>query len=181
MALKLYKVSEVCEIAQVQAYVLKSWEKEFPGIGLQKADDSGRLYRQSDLDQVLRIKQLVFGEGLTLAGARRRLEESVPARPVVAAAEVVEVLGAEVRRRIGHVRDGLRSLLELLSHNGDRSSLALSASAGHYELTPPVTPKPAKNRASGKRGKTTRAAKAAGVRGKPAASRKAAPRKRARA
>src|SRR5215813_14420143 len=74
MTPKLYKVSEVCDIAQLQPYVLKSWEKEFPGIGLQKADDSGRLYRQADVDQVLKIKQLVFGEGLTLAGARKRIE-----------------------------------------------------------------------------------------------------------
>src|SRR4030095_8797120 len=114
MAPKLYKAVEVCDIAQLQAYVLRSWEKEFPGIGVQKSPDSGRLYRQSDLDQVLRIKQLVFGEGLTLSGARRRLEESLPVT-AVEAAEVIEVLGKDVRKRIGHVREGLRSLLDMLS------------------------------------------------------------------
>ena len=55
MTPKLYKAAEVCEIAQLQPYVLRSWEKEFPGIGVQKSDDSPRLYRQSDVDQVLRI------------------------------------------------------------------------------------------------------------------------------
>ena len=78
MTPKLYKAAEVCEIAQLQPFVLRSWEKEFPGIGVQKSDGSPRLYRQSDLDQLLRIKQLVFSEGLTLAGARRKLEESMP-------------------------------------------------------------------------------------------------------
>ena len=63
-------------MTQLQPYVLRSWEKEFPGIGVQKSQDGPRLYRQADVDQVLRIKQLVFGEGLTLAGARKRLEDS---------------------------------------------------------------------------------------------------------
>ena len=167
MTPKLYKVAEVCEIAQLQPYVLKSWEKEFPGIGLQKADDSGRLYRQSDLDQVLRIKQLVFGEGLTIGGARRRLEESAPVNAATAAVEVAEAmkaLGADARKRIGHVRESLRSLLDLLSSNGHGHG------HGHeYRLTPPPAPakKPAAARASAQRGKTaTRTAKKVVARGK---------------
>ena len=115
---KLFKAAEVCDMAQLQSYVLRSWEKEFPGIGIQKSQDSPRLYRQTDIDQVLRIKQLVFGEGLTLAGARRRLAEEAPAAPSVSDAEVAEVLDAlasDARTRIAHVRDGLRSILRLLS------------------------------------------------------------------
>ena len=118
MTPKLYKAGEVCEAAGLQPYVLRSWEKEFPGIGVQRSQDSPRLYRQSDLDQVLRIKQLVFGEGLTLAGARRRLEEESPREPDddnVEMAEVLETLGADARARIAVVRHGLRSLLEVLS------------------------------------------------------------------
>jgi len=53
MTPKLFRSAEVCDIAQVQPYVLRSWEKEFPGIGVQKSDDSPRLYRQADVDQVL--------------------------------------------------------------------------------------------------------------------------------
>jgi DNA-binding transcriptional MerR regulator len=127
MSPKLYKAAEVCEIAQLQPFVLRSWEKEFPGIGIQKSSDSPRLYRQSDLDQLLRIKQLVFGDGLTLAGARRKIEESLP--PVPSAEEVeevIEVLGADAHNRIAHVRNGLRSILHLLDGRGDG-----------YELTPP--------------------------------------------
>jgi DNA-binding transcriptional MerR regulator len=137
MAPKLYKAADVCELAQLQSYVLRSWEKEFPGIGVQKSDESPRLYRQSDLDQVLRIKHLVFVEGLTLAGARRRLEEEGPASITAEeVSEVIEVLGADAQKRIAHVRDGLRSLLHLLDGNGDS-----------YELTPPpVTAKSAPSR-----------------------------------
>src|SRR3954469_20213533 len=99
MTPKLFKAADVCEIAQLQPYMLRSWEKEFPGIGVQKTPDSPRFYRQSDLDQVLRIKQLVFGEGLTVAGARRRLEET-PAGAPVSSEEVAEVLGADARTKI---------------------------------------------------------------------------------
>lgn len=124
---KLYKAADVCESTGLQLYVLRSWEKEFPGIGVQKSQDSPRLYRQSDLDQVLRIKQLVFGEGLTLAGARRRLEESAP-RPVDAReaemAEVLDTLGADARARIALVRSGLRSILDVLSKSPGSTELA---------------------------------------------------------
>jgi DNA-binding transcriptional MerR regulator len=115
---KMYKAAEVCEAAQLQPFVLRSWEKEFPRIGVQKSADSPRLYRQSDLDQVLRIKRLVFEEGLTLSGARRRIEDSAPA--AVAATddeveEVLEALASDARTRITRVRDGLRSILRVLS------------------------------------------------------------------
>ncbi len=115
---KMYKAAEVCEVAQLQPFVLRSWEKEFPRIGVQKSADSPRLYRQSDLDQVLRIKQLVFQEGLTLSGARHRLEDAEPHSSSATDEEVEEVLEAlasDARTRIAHVRDGLRSILRVLS------------------------------------------------------------------
>ena len=115
---KLFRAVDVCELAQVQPYVLRSWEKEFPGIGVQKSPESQRLYRQSDIDQVQRIKQLVFGEGLTLAGARKRLEQAAPAQQGATdeeVAEVLEALASDARTRIAHVRDGLRSILRMLS------------------------------------------------------------------
>ncbi len=119
MTPKLFKASDVCELAKVQPYVLRSWEKEFPGIGVQKSTDNTRLYRQSDVDQVLRIKQLVFGEGLTVSGARRRLDDEAPASVKEAAAEadvaeMIETLGADARTKIARVREGLRAVHALL-------------------------------------------------------------------
>jgi len=118
---KLCRAADVCASTGLQLYVLRSWEKEFPGIGVQASSDSVRLYRESDVEQVLRIKELVFGEGLTLAGARRRLESSSPGdENVTEAAEMAEVLdtlGADARERIGSVRSGLRAILEVLSRN----------------------------------------------------------------
>ena len=72
---ELFKSPDVCEMAQLQPYVLRSWEAEFPGLGQPRRLAAARVYRRADVELVLRIKQLVFVEGLTLAGARRRLEE----------------------------------------------------------------------------------------------------------
>lgn len=119
MTPKLFRAQEVCDLAQVQPYVLRSWEKEFPGIGVQKSDDSQRLYRQADVDQVLLIKRLVFNEGLTLAGARRKLEETARRTPAEVdhdVAEVLDALASDARTRIAYVRDGLRLILQLLSN-----------------------------------------------------------------
>jgi DNA-binding transcriptional MerR regulator len=165
MTPKLYKAAEVCDLAQLQPFVLRSWEKEFPGIGIQKSSDSQRLYRQSDLDQLLRIKQLVFGEGLTLAGARRKIEESMPAPAVTAreVSEVIEVIGADVHKRIAHVRNGLRSILHLLDGRGDG-----------YQLTAPdmssprLKPRPVAARHSDSTRTKSVARKVAPARGKPA-------------
>jgi DNA-binding transcriptional MerR regulator len=155
MAPKLFKAAEVCEMTQLQPYVLRSWEKEFPGIGLQKSVDSPRLYRQSDVDQVLRIKQLVFGEGLTLSGARRRLEEAAPAAAVTddEVADVLEALASDARTRIAHVRDGLRSILKVLS-----SAPGTVVVVDDFHLNPPpeAPSRPAAVRGKARAASTTR-------------------------
>jgi len=110
----LLRPSEVCELVKVLPYVLRSWEVEFPGLGVAKTSGGPRLYRQSDLELARRIKQLVFGEGLTVAGARRTIEGEVGAQPVEPAA-ISELLDEEVRQQLTVVRQELRSLLELLS------------------------------------------------------------------
>jgi DNA-binding transcriptional MerR regulator len=114
------KASDVCDRAQVQPYVLRTWELEFADLGVAKTPGGPRLYRPSDLERVLRIKQLVFVEGLTLAGARRKLEEERRSadelpfddEPVDRRAAGLD---AESRRRVTSVRDGLRQLLTMLS------------------------------------------------------------------
>jgi len=140
---KLYKAGEVCELVKVQLYVLRSWEKEFPGIGIQKSPESARLYRQSDLEHVQRIRQLVFDEGLTVAGARRRLAETMPAESAASeAADVLDALSADARSRIAHVRDGLREIHSLLSgrpgsSNGSRRGADFKARREDFVLKPP--------------------------------------------
>src|SRR5262245_36769165 len=102
-----FKSADVCEMTQLQPYVLRSWEAEFPDLGKPTTPGSGRIYRRPDVERVLRIKQLVFIEGLTLAGARRRLEEEQQGPAVsVAAVAVDDVLTDVARRKLREVRTG---------------------------------------------------------------------------
>lgn len=112
----LFKVSEVCEIVGVQPYVLRSWESEFPDLGVSKSAGGPRVYRRSDVERVLHIKQLVFADGLTLAGVRRRIDESAP--PVLEeadAAPIRELLGRNATERLAEVKRGLMGILEMLN------------------------------------------------------------------
>jgi len=128
----LFKAAEVCEVVQVQPYVLRSWEAEFPQIGQAQPAGGPRLYRRSDIELVLRIKQLVFEEGLTLSGARRRLEEDGDQHTPHVSVE--EVLGAGVREKLKSVKSGLQSILQMLSKDGDQQ--------GELRLVPPPSPAP---------------------------------------
>ena len=111
----LFRQPEVCEIASIQPYVLRSWEAEFPDLGVTKAGGGARVYRRADVERVLRIKQLVYGDGLTLAGVRRRLVEERPPSSDPALANIAELFGKDARERILHVKRGLRELSALLS------------------------------------------------------------------
>src|SRR5215813_12760437 len=87
----LFKAAEVCDLVKVQPYVLRSWEAEFPALGVTKTAGGPRVYRRADVEQVVRIKHLLLVEGLTLAGARRRLEEE--SVPLAADAPLEELIG----------------------------------------------------------------------------------------
>src|SRR6188768_979221 len=103
----LFRQPEVCEIAQVQPYVLRSWEAEFPELGVKKTEGGPRVYRRADLEFVLRIKHLLFVEGLTLAGARKKLLDEQPG--AAAGSEGLdELLGSDARERIMLVKRGLK-------------------------------------------------------------------------
>ena len=113
----LFRQPEVCEIAQVQSYVLRSWEAEFPDLGVTKTEGGARVYRRSDVERVLRIKHLLFVEGLTLAGVRRKLiEEGSDTRSEKEALkDVAALFGLDARERILQVKRGLREIASMLS------------------------------------------------------------------
>ena len=107
----LFKAAEVCSIARVRPYVLKSWEGEFPTLGT-STTSGARVYRRADVELVLEIRRLLFDEGLTLGAARRKLTSD--ARPVPAAT-VGELIGPDAHARLLEVKRGLRSILDMLS------------------------------------------------------------------
>jgi DNA-binding transcriptional MerR regulator len=68
-----FKIGEVCELVEVQAHVLRYWESEFPMLQPQKNRAGQRTYRRKDVEMALRIKELLYDEGFTIAGAKRKL------------------------------------------------------------------------------------------------------------
>ncbi|MBO0861056.1 MAG: MerR family transcriptional regulator [Chloracidobacterium sp.] len=68
-----FKIGEVCELVGVQAHVLRYWETEFPTLQPQKNRSGQRTYRRKDVEMALRIKELLYEEGFTIAGAKRKL------------------------------------------------------------------------------------------------------------
>jgi DNA-binding transcriptional MerR regulator len=68
-----FKIGEVCELVGVQAHVLRYWETEFPMLSPQKNKSGQRSYRRRDVKMALRIKQLLYNEMFTIAGAKKKL------------------------------------------------------------------------------------------------------------
>lgn len=131
------KAADVCQLVQIQPYVLRTWEAEFSDLG-QATPAGSRVYSKRDVDRVRLIHELVYGEGLTLAGARKRLEETAAEAADAAADAAVEPAGEAfsfvddtVRDRLRSVRAGLAGVLALLERplDGDRFTLVPSSAA----------------------------------------------------
>ena len=121
----LFRAAEVCAIAKVQPYVLRSWEGEFSRLGTTQGGRV-RVYRRADVELVLEIKRLLYEEGLTLGAARRRLENVTESDSSGDGPSIQELVGKDTRQRIDEVKRGLRSILDLLSANGERERRLLA-------------------------------------------------------
>src|SRR5919109_954641 len=102
---KLYKIGEVCKIADLQPYVLRYWETEFPALAPNKSGGGQRLYSQREIDVILRIKQLLYSEGFTIAGAKKQLEREDPDMAPQ----------KDLTKALLEVRKQLRAILDMLS------------------------------------------------------------------
>lgn len=132
-----FKIGEVCEITDTQPYVLRYWESEFAALAPAKNSSGQRIYRRKDIETVLRIKQLLYEEGFTIAGAKKRLEVEIGGRgntPQAMASlpetevatvendeDVVEQVKA-MRDVLLEVRDELRGMLTLLEKGGRKGN-----------------------------------------------------------
>jgi DNA-binding transcriptional MerR regulator len=70
-----FKIGDVARICEVETYVLRFWESQFPQLKPNKSGTGQRLYRRRDVEMALEIKRLVHAQGYTLAGARQTLEQ----------------------------------------------------------------------------------------------------------
>lgn len=72
-----YKIGEACKLLEIQPYVLRYWETEFPALSPSKSRSGQRVYSEAELDVIRRIKQLLYEEGYTIAGAKKKLESEL--------------------------------------------------------------------------------------------------------
>ena len=73
---KLYfKIGEVSEITGMEPYVIRYWESEFKSIKPSRTQSNQRVYRRKDVESILEIKRMLYEEKLTIAGARRKLQD----------------------------------------------------------------------------------------------------------
>ncbi|HEV3028185.1 MAG TPA: MerR family transcriptional regulator [Planctomycetota bacterium] len=114
-----FKIGEVCEITDTQPYVLRYWESEFPALAPAKNSSGQRIYRRRDIETVLRIKQLLYEEGFTIAGAKKRLESELAGRTPTPTPEGQVTPPADDRGRavLREVREQLREILTLLQRD----------------------------------------------------------------
>ena len=146
-----FKIGEVCELAGVQAHVLRYWETEFPMLAPQKNRAGQRTYRRKDVEMALRIKELLYDEQYTIAGAKKKLatemrgpvRDNVSTRPVrslqpppslaarfasapPAPSTPAAELSDEQRASLKSIANQLREILDLLDQ-GDAELQALRA------------------------------------------------------
>ena len=91
-----YRIGEVSRLTGLEPYVLRYWETEFPQIKPDKGRSKQRLYKKKDVDSIIQIKQMLYKDGYTIAGARKKLngrgEQDVEAVIETAKRELREIL-----------------------------------------------------------------------------------------
>ena len=107
---KLYfRIGEVSRLCGLPSYVLRFWETEFPQLKPSKGSTGQRMYRRVDVENVLRVKKLLYDQGFTIAGARQQLRTEVKRKQ-----NDLPFIPPASRMELRQVRQGLREILGLL-------------------------------------------------------------------
>ena len=118
-----YKIGEVCKITNTEPYVLRYWETEFPFLAPQKNKSGQRIYKESDIEMVFMIKKLLYEDCYTIAGARKKLEQSLKEKKKPAKAEAKagkkssikpSAQEAHLKGMLKKIKKELEDLLEIL-------------------------------------------------------------------
>ena len=123
MAEKLYyKIGEACRAVDIQPYVLRYWETEFSALAPDKSRSGQRVYTEDEIGLIRRIKELLYDEGYTIAGAKKRLDAELagdgdgrPSKkeePGAAAEQQSEAVDTQTSERIETLEKGVGRALE---------------------------------------------------------------------
>ncbi len=118
-----FKIGDVARICEIETYVLRFWETQFPQLKPNKSGTGQRLYRRRDVELALEIKRLVHAEGYTLSGARQVLDQAHrrrnPEREPQSLLPLPEGDSGQrledVASAIGHARAELREIANMLA------------------------------------------------------------------
>jgi DNA-binding transcriptional MerR regulator len=109
---KLYfRIGEVSRLCGLPSYVLRFWETEFSQLKPTKSGTGQRMYRKIDVENVLRVKKLLYDQGFTIAGARQQLRAEVKRKQ----SPLPFAVPAPGRPELRQVRQGLREILGILN------------------------------------------------------------------
>ncbi len=98
-----FKIGEVSRMTGIKPFVLRYWETEFPLLSPRKSRGRQRVYRREEIDLIRKIRRLLYREGYTIAGARRRLSGREGKRE------------RRVTQDLAKIREELQQILEVLS------------------------------------------------------------------
>ena len=108
---KLYfRIGEVARIFRLPAYVLRFWETEFPQLKPIKSSTGQRMYRRRDLDNILKIRRLLYEDGFTIAGARQHLRDEHSDKK-----QSPLPFPLQTSMNLAHIRHELKEILGILS------------------------------------------------------------------
>lgn len=141
---KLYfRIGDVAKLCGVEAYVLRFWESEFPQLKPNKSGTGQRLYRRRDVELALRIKQLLYADGYTIAGARqvfaaesREARKAPPSEPQLNKADG----HVSAENKLLALRAELKEILGLLSQPVKTGGLVLEKQASSKRPRRPDEP-----------------------------------------
>ena len=112
-----YRIGEVAQLVGVETHVLRYWETEFRSLRPKKSAKGQRVYSRRDLEKLLRIKDLLYREGFTIAGAKRQMKEGEPADDEES--DQQQAAHAQLRRDLTELRSQIQAELDLFDRECD--------------------------------------------------------------
>jgi DNA-binding transcriptional MerR regulator len=109
-----YRLEEVSRITELEPKVIEAWEKDFPFLHAGQTGSGHKIFRQKDLDIILRLKELLIKEGLTLAGAKRKIQAEFEGR------SAEQLHPDRLKKALVEVREELQDLAAALEKKAKR-------------------------------------------------------------
>ena len=105
-----FKIGEVADITGIKPHVLRYWESEFKWLKPAKNRSGQRIYRRRDVEIVQQIKQLLYEESYTIAGAKKKIARRLGAESNGNEEDAIN----ELRRAFEEIKDDLKTILTIL-------------------------------------------------------------------